>query len=206
MNDNDRFDNWLREAVEDYNPPPAAPRDEMWNAIQARRRSIAPPLGRGRTFTWMAWAAGIAAVLATGVVIGRLTNISETPAPVAEAAPTGGSGAAYRVAATEYLSRTEVFLTDFRQETSSGTVENSTAQLARALLTDSRLLLDSPAANDPRLRSLLEDLELVLAEIAQLVGETRPGERALITDGMENGGLMLRLRTAVPAGSPLIGT
>ncbi|MGH7658531.1 MAG: hypothetical protein ACREL6_09865 [Gemmatimonadales bacterium] len=205
MNDDDRFDNWLRAAAEDYNAPPAVPREEMWQAIEARRRSTIRPGGRGRTFTWMAWAAGIAAVLATGVVIGRLSNVPELPVPVAEA-PANETGAAYRLAATEYLSRTEVFLTDFRQEAGSGPAENSTAEIARALLTDSRLLLDSPAANDARLRTLLEDLELVLAEIAQLAGETRPGERSLITDGMDEGGLMLRLRTAVPAGSPLVGT
>lgn len=205
MNDDERFDNWLRESAEDYNVPPAVPREEIWQGIEARRRSAIRPGGRVRTFTWMAWAAGIAAVLATGVVIGRLTDVPEIPTPVAET-PTGESGTAYRLAATEYLSRTEVFLTDFRQEAGSGPVENSTAEIARALLTDSRLLLDSPAANDARLRTLLEDLELVLAEIAQLAGETRPGERTLITDGMDEGGLMLRLRTAVPAGSPLVGT
>ena len=44
---------------------------------------------------------------------------------------------------------------------------------ARSLLGTNRLLLDSPVATDPRMRQLLEDLELVLAQIAQLSAEGR---------------------------------
>jgi hypothetical protein len=60
--------------------------------------------------------------------------------------------------------------------------------------------MDSPAASDARTRLLLQDLELVLAEIAQL--SPQPGSRdlELITQGLEQGGVLSRLRTAVPAG------
>ena len=72
---------------------------------------------------------------------------------------------------------------------------------ARELLATNRLLLDSPAARDRRTRLLLEDLELVLAEIAQLTPQATAGDRELIREGMERGGVLSRLRTVVPAGT-----
>jgi hypothetical protein len=63
------------------------------------------------------------------------------------------------------------------------------------------LLLDSPAADDQSTRLLLQDLELVLAEIAQLSVSSESHERDLITQNLEQGGVLSRLRTAVPAGA-----
>jgi hypothetical protein len=46
----------------------------------------------------------------------------------------------------------------------------------------------------------------VLAEIAQVSGtEPSQEEAGFIDDGIEEGGLLERLRTAVPAGQPGIG-
>jgi hypothetical protein len=88
------------------------------------------------------------------------------------------------------------------------------AKWARPLLGDTRLLLDSPAASDPRRRRLLEDLELVLAEVARLA--TPPSdsaslgtagtaqartERQLIDGTLRRAQLLPRLRTLVPAGT-----
>jgi hypothetical protein len=72
---------------------------------------------------------------------------------------------------------------------------------ARQLLATNRLLLDSPAAIEPATRLLLEDLELVLAEIAQLSRQSRAQDLQLIREGLEQGNVMPRLRTAVPAGA-----
>jgi hypothetical protein len=47
---------------------------------------------------------------------------------------------------------------------------------------------------------LLQDLELTLAEIAQLTPEATTGDRELIREGMERGSVLPRLRTVVPAG------
>jgi hypothetical protein len=71
---------------------------------------------------------------------------------------------------------------------------------ARDLLTTTRLMLDSPAANDPRLQPLLEDLELVLAQITQLPAERgRKNEMDLINQGLNQRSVLTRLRTASPA-------
>jgi hypothetical protein len=69
------------------------------------------------------------------------------------------------------------------------------------LLATNRLLLDSPASNDAATRVLLQDLELVLAEIAQLSPAPRAHDLDLIKEGLEQGGVLSRLRTAVPAGA-----
>ena len=151
----------------------------------------------------MRLAAGIAAVLVLGIGLGRLTvrqpGPGPAPTPVSKAAP--ANAAAYRLATTEHLSQAEAFLTLFRVSVRGSGDERLATATARQLLATNRLLLDSPAASDTRIRLLLQDLELVLAEIAQLSSQPRSGELDLITEGMEQGGLLSRLRTAVPAGA-----
>ena len=56
----------------------------------------------------------------------------------------------------------------------SNDVDSLPVAAARQLLATNRLLLDSPVA-DARLRPLLLDLELVLAEITQLGSHDAPG-------------------------------
>jgi hypothetical protein len=109
--------------------------------------------------------------------------------------------AAYRMATLEHLGQSEAFLTLFRASLHTGGRERLATATARQLLASNRLLLDSPAARDPRTRLLLEDLELVLAEIAQLPADASAGERKLVGEGMERGAVLPRLRTVVPAGS-----
>ena len=109
--------------------------------------------------------------------------------------------AAYRLAAAEHLGQAEAFLTLFRASVREGHRERLAPAAARQLLATNRLLLDSPAAADPRLRFLLQDLELVLAEIAQLAPERRHEDLKLITDGLDRDGMLVRLRAAVPAGT-----
>ena len=203
----DRLDDQLRDAAKDYNDPPETPRDAMWERIVAERAERAEkpetlrPLRRLRP---LRWAAGIAAVLALGIGLGRVSI--NTPAPVVAPAPVATataprvSNAAYQVATAEHLSQSEAFLTLFRASVRQGGNEQLASATARQLLATNRLLLDSPAANDGRTRLLLQDLELVLAEIAQLSPQPRSRDLDLITEGLERGGVMSRLRTAVPSG------
>jgi hypothetical protein len=207
----DRFDDRLRESARDYNDPPETPREEMWAAIQAKRTektektddSVLPfrPLRHLRP---LRWAAGIAALIALGIGLGRLTVLrpKPVPAPVSVAAETPRAmGTAYQIATTEHLSQSEAFLTLFRASLSGGGNERVASATARQLLATNRLLLDSPAATDSRARLLLQDLELVLAEIAQLSPQPRARDLDLITEGLEQGGVLSRLRTAVPSGA-----
>ena len=61
-------------------------------------------------------------------------------------------------------------------------------------------MLDSPAARDARLKGLLEDLELVLAQIAQLPASGDREDVQSINQGLDQRSVLLRLRTANPAG------
>lgn len=148
--------------------------------------------------------AAIAAVLALGFALGRL---SERPSPAGSAGTVAWdvqprlSPTAYRVAATEHLSQSEAFLTLFRASVGRGGNEQLASATARQLLATNRLLLDSPAAGDSRMKALLQDLELVLAEIAQLSPQPRSRDLDLINQGLEQGGVLSRLRTAVPSGA-----
>ena len=117
--------------------------------------------------------------------------------PSASTAPSS----AYQLTAVRHLSEAEALLTSFR--TRSNTDQQMDAQLgswARELLSNTRLLLDSPVANDPQRRPLLEDLELVLVQIVQLSPGSTPQDRELIEKTLQHDHVMTRLRTAIPAG------
>jgi hypothetical protein len=208
MTDDDPLDESLRAAAREYHRPPELPREAMWREIERVRRV---DRARRPARRWIPWAAAAAALLALGIGIGRLWPPQSTrsgPEGVA-VAPTPVSPrvneTAYRLATVEHLGQSEAFLTLFRASVRTGTQERLASTTARQLLATNRLLLDSPAAQDRKTRLLLEDLELVLAEIAQLGPEAPAGDRELIREGMERGGVLSRLRTAVPAGTPTRG-
>ena len=197
----------LLAAAREYHRPPEPPREAIWRAIQAERRAeraIRPGPRR-----WVPWAAAAAALLAVGVGIGRLSQSrpAERTAAVAYWGPSGAAPrvneAAYRLTTIEHLGQSEAFLTLFRTSLRTGGQERLASATARQLLATNRLLLDSPAATDRKTRVLLEDLELVLAEIAQLAADAQPDDRALIREGLDRGGMLSRLRTEVPAGTTL---
>jgi hypothetical protein len=200
----DRFEQRLRAAAQDYHRPAATPREELWRRIAAarqarrRRRDLI-------TRTFLPWGVGIAAALVLGIGIGRWTAgpsglpPAATRNTAAASAPAAGT-LVYRVAAAEYLTRTEALLTGFRAEARAGRPDVQFARQAHDLLATTRLMLDSPAAQDHRLKGLLEDLEVVLAQIAQLTPSETPEDLQLITQGLEQRSVLLRLRTANPAG------
>jgi hypothetical protein len=208
----DRFDDVLKDLAQDYNPPPETPRDLMWARIQAVRQERERRRQQLRVLysPWTRWGVGIAAALAIGIGIGRFAlqqgpgvgPVAVTPEPAAASSDfPAPSQLAYRVTATQHLSRAELFLTSFRAGPQPGAGGAEFWRGAGELLSSTRLLLDSPAADDAVLRGLLEELELVLVQVVQLSYEQgRETELELITEGIERKGLLLRLRTAIPAG------
>ena len=109
-------------------------------------------------------------------------------------------GRVFQVAATEYLARTDAFLSLFRSEARLGTADLEVAGWARDLLAMARLMIDSPAAEDAMLRELLEDLELILVQIAQYTSSENSVELDLIEQGLEERAVLLRLQAALAAG------
>jgi len=131
-----------------------------------------------------------------------LTRGSGGQVALGGASPNSTPASAYQLTAVRHLSEAEALLTSFR--TRSTTDQQMDAQLgswARSLLSNTRLLLDSPVANDPQRRPLLEDLELVLVQIVQLSPGSTPQDREMIEKTLRQDHVMTRLRTAIPAGS-----
>jgi hypothetical protein len=199
MND-DPLDRLLDQARDEYHRPPAPPREEMWAAIQARRKVRVSPSRTRMLF----WPLGMAALLALGFGLGRLTQKAGTPAGTSVAVNRGpesvGISPAMASAAIQHLSRTETFLTGFRIEASARVPDTALIAGARDLLGTTRLLLDSPELKNQRLRALLSELEIVLAQVAQLQADPTREDADLIVQELDHQGVLPRLRTSIPAG------
>jgi hypothetical protein len=209
----DRFDEWLRDAAQEYHRPTETPGEEIWARIEAARRARAAgcePGGkpvidldarRGRWRPRLGPLVALAAVLLLGVAIGRWSLRSRgagspgAPPVLAADSTTAGLSVAGRVAAAEHLSRVEALLTDYR----TGRTDTDFRSLARELLSRTRLWLDAGRVDDARLRALLEDLELVLVQIAQLAPNGPAAERALIDQGLAERQIRARLQRVMPA-------
>lgn len=130
--------------------------------------------------------------------------------PIAPSTPAARTDP-YDVAVLRHFAQAEALLVSYRADTVDVAMDARLARWARPLLGDTRLLLDSPAARDPRRRRLLEDLELVLAEVARLApasadstiatSPTTKTERQLIDGTLRRQQILPRLRTVLPAGA-----
>ena len=247
-----------------YHDPPATPREAIWARIEAERgmaRGVVP-LSRPTQRRWWLGALAMAAVLALGIALGRVSMreaaeregpagapvatrgtpaprepetgarrepgaepgaesvaaeqlATADPAPAAAPRETRGEDAApraavpphaaaprdlYRLASQQMLGQAEALLAHYRADRAAERMDPGIGRWARDVLTSTRLLLDSPAAEDPEMRSLLQDLELVLAQIVQRTGQADPLEDEMIDRTIEDRDLLPRLRAAVPAG------
>lgn len=194
----EQFDRLLAEAAKEYNQPPEVPREPMWAEIRRQRRE-----GGRRYPSWAWWGVGVAAALLLGVAIGRmeLGGADGLPVAVDVGVPESGDAVlvAYQYAAAEHLQRAETFLMLFRADAERGQMSDIDAAPAEDLLLRTRLLLDSPVVEDPALKAVLDDLELVLAQVVQLrTGERRYAEELeYIDQGIEQRGVLWKLRSAI---------
>lgn len=217
MND-EKLDGLLAEAKDSYRKAPAADLDALWSRIEhaafdAPRPMMhldAPvaPLSRHR---WLMPAAGIAATLIVGIGIGRMSvTPADTPmgpgaaGPVATQPPVAPPATVVvdplQRTTLDYLARTVALLIQLPSNgspTSVRSVANDQKLITEAsqLLGTTRILLDSPAASDAHLRDLLEDLELVLAQVARLQTAPRADELTFIAEAVNEREVVPRLRT-----------
>lgn len=210
-----------------YHPPGETPREELWREIDRERELEDAPGDRGGTDPragawgvpqWLGRAVALAAAVAVGVIIGRGTvgplipsaedgstvegqrvstmSTASPPASTSRAAGTAASPA-LQVATREVFQRAEVLLTGFRSDLDGAGVDRRTARWAGEMLTTTRLLLDSRAARDPSTRELLQDLEIVLAQLAALPDDSSAGTRTeaeMVSRGIEERDVLSRIR------------
>lgn len=204
----ERFDELMRDAARTYNAPDEPPLDAMWAAVALRTERETPRRFRPWARRWQLPAL-VAAALIVGVAIGR-ASMMRTAAPATQPAATsrvassaprpaarGADDAGYDIATSRYLGQTAALLIALPAEGKAGGVDTEFVRRAGDLLTTTRLLLDSPAARDPSMHDLLEDLELVLAQVVRLPNAHDRTELELIRQALEQHDVLPRLRTAV---------
>lgn len=109
--------------------------------------------------------------------------------------------AALRSAADEYdmaghLDRARTLLVAFRTDIGTDESQEDLARWARELVVETRSRLATPAADGQQARTLLQDLELILVQIARLGPDAPDFERELARESMERQGTLMRLRSA----------
>lgn len=141
----------------------------------------------------------------------QLASSEPVRQPGAERQASSAAGATtppspHHYALQQHLARSEALLVAFRAGAREGQLDGDLSRWARDLLSSTRLLLDSPAAGDPRRRRMLEDLELVLVQIVQLAPDAPAEDRDDVGRAIEQGDVLIRLRTTAPAGALSSGT
>jgi hypothetical protein len=208
----DRFDELMRDAAQTFHRPPEAPLDDMWNVVErtAWNAEAAPRAPRVARYSLRSPGWAIAATLIVGIGIGRASSMftratlaapaveTTTATNTANARPDSSVAQPYEAETSKYLGQTAALLIALPSEMRAGRADDQFVARAGELLTRTRLLIDSPAANDPAMRSLLDDLELVLAQVVRLQNnQTSRTELDLINRALEQRDVIPRLRTAV---------
>ena len=191
MND-EQLDQLLEAARPGFRVPPEPNLDLIWERVSAARH----PVPLRRPTPWLKWA-GVAAGLVLAFSLGRLTTNQEPATVTATPTATVANGEQpVAAAATELLGETVVLLSALHEGQATELPDRAFAQQAGLLLGTTRLLIDSRVAErDPALKSLLQDLELVLAQLARLRTGEAHGELQLINDALQEQDIVPRIRS-----------
>jgi len=175
-------------------PPPL---DRMWESIE-QEAFTTPGQFPSR---WTRNLLPLAAMLVLGFGIGQIAprlgggdaapmrpTLADSPMQAATEAPP------FVGVATDYLERVTALLVTLASEPGRGQPAQYSASQAQDLLATTRLLMDTPDPVEPRLRVLLEDLELVLAQIARLPARPSAPDVYLIDQALDQREVIPRLR------------
>ncbi|HEY4101188.1 MAG TPA: hypothetical protein VGM20_09955 [Gemmatimonadales bacterium] len=196
--DEQQLDQALQQAARSWRVENDLPLDAIWERVLAE--AFRAPSRRAPG--WSAVGIAAAAALVIGVAGGRLWG-RRSATPAVHTAATA-SGALIPAAANDpnqvemgdLLGRTAVLLAALRTDSTARPFDPQLTREGARLLTTTRLLLDAPIGADPRLRNLLQDLELVLAQVARLEPEHRRDEIQFIRTAVDEHDIVPRLRTA----------
>ena len=118
------------------------------------------------------------------------------------------SNLAYHLVVLQHLAGSEAMITAFRTAARRGEMDAQLSAWARELLSTTRMLESSAATQDPTMKRLLEDLDLVIAQIVQYVthGTNNSEELDLIEQSITTRGVITKLRGTVSARTSAAGT
>lgn len=114
---------------------------------------------------------------------------------------------AYQLAVVQHVAGSEAMITAFRASARRGEVDAQIAKWSRDLLGETRMLESSAPPSDVAMKRLLQDLELVLAQIVQYTNHDThaPDDLDLIERSIRRRAVMSNLRTMsagrVPSGT-----
>ncbi len=122
---------------------------------------------------------------------------AQAPAPVAARTR---ANVTITPAVAEHLQQTVAVLASVHDAEHIADADSSTRRQLQSLLTTTRQLLDDPTLKRSRTHRLLEDLELVLAQLSR-ARATAPATREAADEALRETNLLPRLKAATQAGS-----
>lgn len=204
--DDQKLDRELDRLRATWRVAPEPPLDVMWERIEAeafpegghRRGTPVHPLRR-----WLPLAAMLLVGIGVGQILPRLMPEADVEGTLPVAQGEGAGAGTPALTATEpfvgiaagYLEQVTALLVTLATETEQGRPLDNTRAQARNLLATTRLLLDVPGAFDPSTAVLLDDLELVLVQIARLPNRPSDPDVYLIDQALGERDVLPRLRT-----------
>lgn len=202
MTSDEHLERRLAELRDNWRVAGEPPLDRIWERVEAE--AFAPSRRRAR---WIRPWLPLAATLVLGFGIGQLSprlagkSGSQTPTRSSEslesrvpARTVSAQEVPFVGVATDYLERVTALLVTLAAQSRDGKSVEYSATQARDLLATTRLLMDAPQRMDPHLQGLLEDLELVLAQIARLPAKPDAPDVYLIDQTLDQRDVLPRLR------------
>ena len=199
MNEQD-YETLMRDAASRYHvPPERPPLDAIWRRVESAAFGPAPipiPVSRRRWLAPLALAATLLFGVGIGFGIASLTQRDAIAALPVAAVPTEravpDTPSPFVGVAGDYVERATALLTTIGDDAAAMDVSPGTIRRAQDLLSTTRLVLDAGVA-DRALRDLLEDLELVLAQIVRLPEHRAATDAQLITEALDQRDVLSRL-------------
>jgi len=199
--DDNQLDRLLDRAAAEWRVDREPPLDQLWSGIEAAAFE-APPARRSPGWGMVGIAAAAALVIGAlggtwatrrGIVPPVINTTTGLPGVYAKSTPANDPN---QRAMGELLGQTAVLLAALPGDSAGAKLDPQINSEGARLLTTTRLLLDSPVASDARLRNLLQDLELVLAQVARLEPRHRKNEMQFIQTALDQHDIVPRLRSA----------
>jgi hypothetical protein len=199
------FEKLIRSVGAEHNRPPAAPPlDTIWQRIEPDvRETLQAPTPIRRTWRWqrgLAVVGALAATLVLGIGIGRSLNKKPPVQTAVTQSPEDVAKGAYGAVTIRQLSKAQVLLTSYEKQSKAGKIDPALTELASEILGMIEVLHDSKATQDnPKLKALLQSLELVLLQISTLQPDRQNEDGKFVKKALDDTKIIERLRNALPS-------